>query len=270
MHRLAGSILLVLLLVPACGDDRVPLAYGLEAGRRLDYRLELQADISRTLSGSTRHEIVRAGFRATQEIAEALPDGGARAHMSLVPTSLEVDGRATDPGPAQEFTVELAPDGRVVAIRRTGGEAGEALEPVGLERLLPRLRPVLPGRAVAAGDAWRSRTTFTEDEGTFSLETESRIDRLGMAGGQRAALVRTTYVSPVARTDELANAVADLAGRDVGVQEAWFALDGFLIRATGDSVGRYGIRFRPPEGKPDTAPVEGSLVVRLHTEMELV
>lgn len=270
MHRLAGSILLLALLLPACRGDRVPLSYGLEVGRRLEYRLDLRADITRTLSDSTRRESVRAEFRATQEIQEALPGGGVRAQMTLAPTSLEVDERVADPGPAQGFTVELAADGRVVAIERTEGEAGEALQPVGLERLLPRLRPVLPGRTVATGETWHSETEFTDDEGRFTLATSSRLDRLGIVAGERAALVRTTYVSPVSRTDELANAVADLDGRDVGVQRAWFALDGFLIRATGDSVGRYAITFRPPPGRPQTAPVEGSLVVRLHTEMELV
>ena len=270
MRRLAGSLLLLLLVVPACRDDRVPLSYGLDPGRRLEYRLGLLADVSRTLSGSTRHEVVRAEFRATQEIQETLPGGGVRTDLSLVPVSLEVNGRAVDPGAAQEFTVELGPDGRVVAIERTGGQAGEALEPVGLDRLLPRLRPVLPGRVVAPGEEWRSHTTFPEEDGTFSLATESRLQRLGIVAGREAALVRTTYVSPVTRTEELANAMADLSGRDVGAQEAWFALEGFLLRATGDSVGRYRITFRPPESRPDAAPVEGFLVVRLHTEMHLL
>lgn len=270
MRRLAGSLLLLVIVVPACRDDRVPLSYGLDPGHRLEYRLSLVADVSRTLSGSTRREEVRAQFRATQEVVEALGDGGVRTGLSLVPVSLEVNGRPADPGGPQEFTVELAPDGRVVAIERTGGQAGAALEPVGLDRLLPRLRPVLPGRTVAAGDRWRSHTTFPEEDGTFSLSTESTLERLGVVAGRDAALVRTTYVSPVDRTEELANATADLTGRDEGAQEAWFALEGFLLRAIGDSVGRYRVTFRPPEDRPDAAPVEGSLVVRLHTEMELL
>jgi hypothetical protein len=56
----------------------------------------------------------------------------------------------------------------------------------------------------------------------------------------------------------------------VGAQQAWFSLDGFLIRATGDSVGTYRVTFRPPEGELGVTPVEGALVVRLHTEMELL
>lgn len=269
MLRLAASLVLAVMLLGACVDDRVPLAYGLTPGRRLEYRLELRAEIERSLSGSTRQQIVEATFRAAQEILELLPGGGTRAEMSLVPESLTVDGRPTQPGPGQRFTVELALDGRVAAIEEAEGQPEEALETVGLERLLPRLRPVLPGRLVGTGDTWTSDTTFTDQDGSFSLSTSSRLDRLGLAEGYRAAMVRTSYVSPVDRREVLSNAVADLEGRDVGIQEAWFALDGFLLRASGDSVGRYGITFSPPEGG-DALPVEGALLVRLHTELRMI
>jgi hypothetical protein len=56
----------------------------------------------------------------------------------------------------------------------------------------------------------------------------------------------------------------------VGAQEAWFALDGFLVRASGDSVGSYRVTFTPPGGEVGLQPVQGALVVRLHTEMELL
>jgi hypothetical protein len=57
----------------------------------------------------------------------------------------------------------------------------------------------------------------------------------------------------------------------VGAQEAWFSLDGFLVRSAGDSVGSYRVTFSPPgEGETGLAPVEGSLTVRMHTEMTLL
>jgi hypothetical protein len=74
----------------------------------------------------------------------------------------------------------------------------------------------------------------------------------------------------VKRREIFANAVADIEGRDVGTQEAWFALEGFLVRASGDSVGRYHVLFRPPGGEVGVAPVEGELHVRLHTDMRLL
>jgi hypothetical protein len=191
--------------------------------------------------------------------------------MSLDPVSLVVDGAAQNVGPGQSFLVTLGEDGEVVTIEDAStGETAEPLELVGIERLLPRLRPVLPDGPVGVGDAWSAQTDFDDVDGSFSLSTSSRLERLGTAQGHEAALIRTTYSSPVDRREAFANAEADLAGRDVGAQAAWFALDGFLVQAIGDSVGRYRVTFRPPGGDDTVAPVQGSLVVSLHTEMTLV
>jgi hypothetical protein len=173
-------------------------------------------------------------------------------------------------GAVQDFTVQLGDDGRVVTIAETVAAPQEALEPVGLERLLPRLRPVLPGRPVALGDSWRSETRYRDERGRFSISASSRLTQLGVTDGYEAALVRTFYRSPVQREETFANAVADVTGEDVGAQEAWFALNGFLVRSSTDSVGTYDVTFRPPAGDPGVAPVQGSLVVRLHTEMQLI
>lgn len=266
MRRAVTSLCLLALL--SCTDDRVTLRYGLEAGRRLEYRLTLAADIERTLSGTTRRQEVRASFRASQEVL-SVTDEGATARMSLAPEELSVDGRPVEPGTPQGFTVQLAPDGRVVEIEETEGQPSEPLSPVGIERLLPRLRPVLPQAEVSTGDEWRSTTEFQDAAGRFAVAARSRLAGLDVVGGVPAALVRSTYLTPVDRRETLANALADVSGRDLAVQEAWFSLEGFLLRSTGDSVGRYRITFRPPGGEEPVAPVEGALVVRLHTEMAL-
>jgi hypothetical protein len=269
----------VLILAAGCADDRVDLAYSLEPGRRLEYRLVLDARVLRTLERETREQSVQAAFLAGQEIVEPLPGGGARALFSLRPESLVVDGRAVDPGQPQEFEVDLGPDGRVVAIAQPaeaarpadGGQEGtDAVAALGIERLLPRLRPVLPGEPVRTGERWSSSTRFTDEDGEFSLALESRLERLGVEDGHRAAMVRTTYVSPVDRRETFVNAVAEVEGTDEGVQEAWFSLEGFLIRSVGDSVGRYRVTFRPPGGEAGLAPVEGALTVNLHTELNLI
>ena len=264
-------VLLILscLLLSACDSDRVPLSYQLEPGRRLEHRLTLDAEITRSLQGRTSEQQVVATFLAAQEVTTPLPDGGAEATFSLTPESLRVDGRPVDPGPDQEFVVQLGPDGRVVAI--TGAaQPGDALGPVGLERLLPRLRPVLPGTPVRPGDSWRSDTRFEDETGLFSLEARSRLTQLGVFDGHEAALVRTTYESPVDRREVFANATADMQGTDVGAQRAWFALDGFLIEAIGDSIGSYRVAFTPPGEGTDLPPVEASLLVRLHSELRLL
>jgi hypothetical protein len=236
----------------------------------LSYQLVLEAEVERSLENQTQGQELVATFDVLQEILEGTEGGGTLARFQLVPRSLVVDGRSSEPGPGQEFEVQLGPDGRVVGIGAPTGEAEEALAPLGIERLLPRLRPVLPGADVSAGATWSSRTEFADTGGTFSLTTESRLAELGIVAGLPAALVRTTYESPVDRRERFANALAELKGTDVGAQQAWFALDGFLIRSTSDSVGTYSVTFRPPEGELDVTPVQGSLVVSLHTEMSLV
>ena len=263
-------VILSCLLLSACDSDRVPLSYQLEPGRRLEHRLTLDAEITRSLQGRTSEQEVVATFLAAQEVTTPLPDGGAEATFSLTPESLRVDGRPVDPGPDQEFVVQLGPDGRVVAITGAAAQPGEALGPVGLERLLPRLRPVLPGTPVRPGDIWRSDTRFEDETGLFSLEARSRLTQLGVVEGHEAALVRTTYESPVDRREVFANAVADMQGTDVGAQRAWFALDGFLIEAIGDSIGSYRVAFTPPGEGAELAPVEASLLVRLHSELRLL
>ena len=255
----------------ACASDRVPLSYRLEAGRRLEHRLRLEAQITRTLQGSTLEQEVLATFRATQQITSPPTEEGAQATFSLVPESLRVDGRPVDPGPDQEFVVQLAADGRVVSITEEGSQPTPGLGPVGIERLLPRLRPVLPGDPVRPGDTWRSDTQFVDETGRFSLQARSRLTQLGVVDGREAALVRTTYESPVDRQEVFANAVADMRGTDVGAQRAWFALDGYLIEAVGDSVGSYRVTFTPPGGEElQLTPVRASLIVRLHSELRLL
>jgi hypothetical protein len=267
VRRVVPAVVAVLLA--SCSDGRVPLSYQVEPGRRLEHRLALTADITRTLAGRTQEQRVVAAFRAIQEIVAPVEGDGAQAAVSLIPESLEVDGRPVEVGPTQQFTVRLGPDGRVVAVEEAT-DPGEPLQPVGLERLLPRLRPVLPGRPVAPGETWRARTRFRDQRGRFSVDASSHLAQLGVTDGYDAALVRTTYRSPVAREETFANAVAEIVGEDIGAQEAWFALEGFLVRSSSDSVGTYDVTFRPPSGEPGVAPVAGSLVVRLHTEMQLV
>ncbi|HVM12105.1 MAG TPA: hypothetical protein VM638_06490 [Actinomycetota bacterium] len=300
----------LLASLTACLPDEVTLKYGTEPGRRLTYELRLRARIDRTLAGEERRQTVAATFRAQQQITGRSPQGGATALMTLEPRSLTVDGRGQQVGAPQSFEVRIAADGRILQIQRTGegdaaaeeaepvaaptpgpplaspaadptpqppdgtddpGTGEEQLAPLGIDRLIPRLRPVLPGRPVSPGETWRSVSDFQDEGGRFSLELRSRLAALGLREDRRAALVRTTYSSPVRRREIFSNAVTDIQGEDVGSQEAWFALDGYLIEARGDSVGVYRLLFRPPGGSgAGLEPVEGSLRVRLSTEMRLV
>lgn len=261
---------LLLLVITACAPHQVTLSYNGKGRALLSYHLALNAEIDRTLSGETRHELVEAIFQIQQEVLDQLPDGRSRVRLTLRPQSLRVNGTTRRVGEAQEFVITNRADGSVVGINEARGEATEALAPVGIERLLPRLQPVLPGRPVGPGDSWRSESAFEDASGRFSLTLRSRLAALGRSRGHLSALLRTTYASPVKRREIFANAVADIEGRDVGTQEAWFALEGFLVRAAGDSVGRYRVLFRPPGGEVGVAPVEAQLHVRLHTDMRLV
>jgi hypothetical protein len=263
-------LLTALVALPSCAEHEVFLAARPEGGLPLIFRLELTADVDRVLEGDLREQHVEAAFRVVQDVLAWSPDGTARARLTLAPISLEVDGQTVGVGPGQEFLVTMAPDGRIVEIGDPTGEQAEALAPVGLERLLPRLGPVLPGAPVSIGDEWTSDTEFADETGRFSVALRSHLARLGMQDGESAALVRSAYVSPVRRREVFANAVAEIDGEDVGTQEAWFALGGFLLRASGDSVGSYRVRFTPPGGESILEPVRGSLDVRLHTEMHLV
>jgi hypothetical protein len=242
------ALSLVLLAAAGCTSDRVALRYGLEAGRVLHYRLSLEADVHRTLSGEPGEQRLAATFDTSQTVLELLAGGRARARITLEPRSLTVDGRAATPGPNQEFVVVLNPDGSVIEVESSSGAAPEVLAPVGIDRLLPRLRPVLPPGPVSPGDRWGSDLDLTDASGSLSLDVSSRLSALGLSGGHRAALIRSSYTSPVSRREAFANAIADIEGRDRGAQEAWFALDGFLVRASGDSVGDYDVTFRPPGG----------------------
>jgi hypothetical protein len=268
LRRLLAS--LSLLTLTACAPHQVTLSYRSEDGGLLSYRLDLDAEIERTLSGQTRHELVQATFRIQREVLDVLPRGRTRARITLLPQSLRVNGAPRPVGEAQEFVVTARADGSVAGIDAGRGETTEVLAPVGIERLLPRLQPVLPARAVAPGDTWRSASALEDANGRFSLSLQSRLAALGTSRGHASALLRTMYTSPVERREIFANAVADIDGRDVGTQEAWFALDGFLVRASGDSVGRYRVLFRPPGEDVAVAPVRGRISVRLHTAMRLV
>ncbi|MCA1726605.1 MAG: hypothetical protein LC722_02815, partial [Actinobacteria bacterium] len=150
------ALSLALLAATGCATDRVALRYRLEAGRILHYRLSLQADVRRTLSGEPGQQRLSAAFDTSQTVLELLPQGRARARITLEPRSLTVDGREATPGPDQEFVVVLSPDGSVIEVESSSGAPPEVLAPVGIDRLLPRLRPVLPTGPVSPGDHWGS------------------------------------------------------------------------------------------------------------------
>jgi hypothetical protein len=267
---LRRSFVALLLALAGCAPDQVSLSYQSANGHRLSYHLELNAEIERTLSGQTRLQRVEATFRAEQEVVDLSPEGTTSARIDLRPRSLRVDGRVHDVGSAQEFLVTREADGKVVDIEVGEADTGEALAPIGIERLLSRLQPVLAGGPVAPGASWTAESVFEDASGSFSLSLQSRLTAFDEVLGHPSALVRTTYTSPVERREIFANAVADVEGRDVGTQEAWFALDGFLVRASGDSVGRYRVVFRPPGGQVGVEPVQGRLHVRLRSEMRLL
>jgi hypothetical protein len=268
LRRLLAS--LSLLAFTACAPHQVTLSYRSRDGEIRRYELELRAEIERTLSGQTRNEVVNAVFRIQQEVLDLLPGARTRIRVTLQPRILRVNERPRRVGPDQEFVVVTRADGSVVGIEEGQGETTEALAPVGIERLLPRLQPVLPSRAVGPGDTWRSVSSLQDESGRFSVSLRSRLAALGRSRGHDSALLRSMYTSPVERREIFANAVADINGRDVGTQEAWFALDGFLLRASGDAVGRYRVAFRPPGGEVGVAPVRGRIHVRLSTQMRLV
>lgn len=270
VRRLAVLLLALSVVLPACADPHVSLGYRLEEGTRLRYSLRLLADVERTLENETRVERVEAVFRASQEVLETFAGGGGRVGVTLDPISLTVNGEPQSAGSAQDFVVVLSPGGEIEEVEEAAEGGPEPLAPVGIERLLPRLRPVLPEGPVAPGDTWTSGAILSDEDGSFSLEARSRLAALGEVEGRAAALVRTTYTSPVDRREVFANAVADLRGRDVGTQEAWFSLEGILVRSESDSVGRYAVMFRPPGGEAGVEPVEGRLRVRLRTEMRLI
>lgn len=268
--RRLSFLLVASVLLPACADPQVSLGYRLEEGTRLRYSLRLLADVQRTLEDETRFERVEAVFRANQEVVETFADGGGRVRVTLDPISLTVNDEPQSAGSAQDFVVVLSPDGEIEEVEEAADGGPEPLAPVGIERLLPRLRPVLPEGPVTPGDTWTSGALLSDEDGSFSIEARSRLAALGEVAGRPAALVRTTYTSPVDRREVFANAVADLRGHDVGTQEAWFSLHGILVRSEGDSVGRYAVTFRPPGGDAGVEPVEGRLRVRLRTEMRLI
>jgi hypothetical protein len=270
LPRRVLALSLALLAATSCTSDQVSLRYVLRSGRSLEYRLVLEATVRRTLAGDPSEQRLVAAFHTTQTILEDLGSGGARAVVTLEPESLTVDGREATPGPDQEFVVVLSPDGSVTRVESASGAAPDVLAPVGLDRLLPRLRPVLPPGPVSTGDAWASDLDLTDDTGSLSLDVSSRLAALGLAEGHRAALIRSSYSSPVDRRATFENAIAQIEGEDVGTQAAWFALDGFLVRATGDSVGDYRVTFRPPGGSSAVGSVSGTLSVLLHTEIALV
>jgi hypothetical protein len=267
LRRVVASLFLVALT--ACAPHQVTLSYQSRDGAVRSYQLDLVAEIERTLTGETRNEDVEASFRIRQEVLDLLPGGRTRIRMTLRPESLSVNGRTRRVGPDQEFVVVTRANGSVVGLEQGRGETTEALAPVGIERLLPRLQPVLPGRAVGPGDTWTSESALQDADGSFSLSLRSRLAALGTSRGHDSALLRSIYTSPVERREIFANAVADIEGQDVGTQEAWFALDGFLVRASGDSVGRYRVVFRPPGGEVGVAPVPGRIHVQLRTELRL-
>ena len=149
VRRVAAPLLAVLLALAACGTDHLILTYGFEPGRELRYRLTLSADVLRTLSGEEREQRLRADFDATQEAVDALPGGGARIRITLLPRSLSVDGRSVTSGPAREFLADVDPDGRVR----------------GLEQLVTRLRPVVPSGPVGPGARWTATTTLQDPAG---------------------------------------------------------------------------------------------------------
>lgn len=247
-------MLLPVVLV-ACRDHTVALAFRPDIGSTYRYEVRVHAVSTTTLDGQDperTEEEVR--LIAEHTVLDAGPDG------------VRVQVLVGEPGTsAQVFVVEFNRAHQLESIESTEGVPADVVGALGVPEIFPGGAGGPPARRLAPGERWSvdRRITVPGAQQPSRLRVSGRLTELGLAGDEEVARVHTETALPFVGTLATAAGVVVLDGRQHIDQRATYDLDDGAVRSVrATTAGTFDIRVQPPSGTI-AEPVPGTLEVRV-------
>ena len=254
-----GAIALVLVLgLWSCSAPEFRLASRFNAGETREYRVVADADVTISAAELTTTEHTRLEAR-TRLAVEQVTATGATLAMTITPVRLTRDGKSTDVPAEQRVRIQVANDGRILAV--TPAEGTAPLDEATIEDLVPLIGPPLPNGRVHLADRW-TRPLAVPSGAPAGTQT-ARLAALRVIDGYDCGIVALSTRRPVARVRDIAGATLRLEGVEYAAGEIAFAFrEGFPVSIRSNGEARLAISEGPAAG--------GGVVIRSTSVLTLV
>lgn len=217
------------------GNGKVVLEYKHKKGETLTYRVRNNIVNNAYVNGKPQRIAMSQIFVFTYKTIALDENGDSTVRITYKSAVANVGGkRVTLPFAGKTVTLIVSPRGQVKSIKSLGGLSSS--EGIDYQHLLDDVPAPLPGRPVGIGDTWDSTADIRlpDGSGTLSVTVNYRLAGLRTVRGQRAAVIRSTFTSPVRLNLTQPRFILDMesTGRGSGVD--YFSLDtGHMLRSTG-------------------------------------
>ena len=239
----------------ACRPDTVRVAFRPPVGARFRYQVEVQK--TRTIrlgSDEPQRTLDEARLEADETVLAAGPEG------IRVRVELRREGSAP-----RTFVVLFDRAAQLTAVESIEGLPASLLEPFGLSEIFPAAAGAPPARPLAAGERWSIDDRLRlAGSAPARLRGSGRLVSFGVAGGRKAATIRSSTRLPVTTESALQGGRLSLQGTERTVSTATRELtDGAVETASATTGGSYNVVLSPPTGQG--SPVAGTLVIEVRS-----
>jgi hypothetical protein len=194
------------------------LALSFSLGQQQRYRLQIGFNGSLEASGRSIPFDLQIAETLGWHVTSVGPGGIATLEMTVEDASGTINGQQHTTGAEGPFTLQVAPDGRIVSGSLGGVDAsdpiGTAFE--GTDQVLP----LLPDHPVKPGDSWHrsSSQDLPFGMGTMHYDASNRLLRYEDIEGVHAAVITSHMTVPMNLTIDLRK-VLKAMGTDAGIPD---------------------------------------------------
>ncbi len=251
------------MLMPACRDDAVVLAYRFEERSVVTYRMLARADASWNIEspGTGSYE---ASFEVTETVT-SVDDDGAVVEVTMTPTAIEEHGLPSPGLERRTFSLRLGAGGEVVEVLEVDDVVARALDQEEIA-FIGTYRPSLPSGEVRLRQEWSAERDIRLGTSVRSLATTGELVAFRQQGGRSLARLGFTGESPLEWVMELPQGETELTGHAEMHGDGLFDITGgFLEQATSATRGHFDVRVLPEGGQ---APITGTLELDLELTVQ--
>lgn len=257
--------LAIMVTVGACLPETVELAYSLEEGRTVTYRMTARAEAQWDVGGPGRGSY-EVSFDIEESVTTVDADGSVLV-VEMVPIDAEENGLPSPGLERRTFSLRVGPEGDVLEVLQLDGIEASALDHDELA-FIGTYRPPLPDEPVKLRDDWSDHRAIQLGSEIQEIDTTGTLVGFARAGESDLARVAFTGTSPLEWITNLPQGEAQLTGTATTEGTAMFDIAaGALDRATSSTRGDFEVRVIPGGGE---APIDGTLRLDLELLVERV
>ena len=252
--------LLLLLVLSACSNGKLPLAYNFEEGDGTRYRWTID---SRTSVNSSSEQSVTTTSMVVDVHEQVSGEAEPVLTITLKPTSLKQGGRAMAIPEATTVKYQLNDRGEILEAV-TEELAAPAASAVQLGATLIRSRIALPPGPVGIGDEWDAPLVLDGDLGNIQLDGHGKLLGFELKGKRKLARIETTRTGDIVTHQQQGGVPVRLRG--TSTTNAMSSLDvdnGVLYSSSARLISDFDIASQ------ESGKLIGTMRVALNSRLEL-